>query len=483
MLDPSLLLTETTVTDEVAGARLGDARRTSRLVEVVRRLSQQPRASVPEAMGTQAEQEAYYRLMRNPAVDHHNLLAGHLDRTRQRAEAMGEVLVVHDTTEFAFAIRDEPAREHLARPSSNRQSFLWHASAVFAADGTRAPLGLIASRPFVHESELEDEESRQFWSEQNGLFDNEMWRWLEAVEAAEAQLEDVAHPIHVLDREGDDYGLLFRMLASDYNFVIRMSHDRNVCDGPRHSDFQKLSQAIEASEFETPVRTVELSPRPKRKASKGHPVRRARTAQMRARAASLELRRPNAVRAAHAPARIAVHVVEVAEVEAPEGTEPVRWMLVTTEPIETIEDVWRVVDIYRARWTIEEFFKAIKTGTGYTDLQHRSATTLLNALSTKAIIAWDLLRLRHIGRHVPDADARQVVNPIQLAILRKLRPKRFRAGSKAPTAAEAMFAVAGLGGHIRSNGQPGWQVLGRGWRHLLELEEGVRLAQTLEEEM
>jgi IS4 transposase len=37
----------------------------------------------------------------------------------------------------------------------------------------------------------------------------------------------------------------------------------------------------------------------------------------------------------------------------------------TTEAVETAEQVAAVVDAYRARWLIEEFFKALKTGCGF----------------------------------------------------------------------------------------------------------------------
>ena len=37
---------------------------------------------------------------------------------------------------------------------------------------------------------------------------------------------------------------------------------------------------------------------------------------------------------------------------------------------------------------------------------------------------------------------------------------------------QALLAIAALGGHIKNNGQPGWQVLGRGFPKLLNLEEG-----------
>ncbi len=160
--------------------------------------------------------------------------------------------------------------------------------------------------------------------------------------------------------------------------------------------------------------------------------------------------------ACNAPARQSVHVVEVVETHPPDGEEPVRWVLFTSEPIACADDIWEVVDTYRARWVIEEYFKAIKTGTGYKKLQHRSAQTLLNALSAKAVVAWDLLRLRHLGRYLPDADADLVVNRVQLALLQRLRPKLVPA---AATAADVMRGVAGLGGHIRQNGPPGWLLM------------------------
>ncbi len=65
-----------------------------------------------------------------------------------------------------------------------------------------------------------------------------------------------------------------------------------------------------------------------------------------------------------------------------------------------------------------------------------------------------------------------VVNALQLEVLRALKPKLIGAE---PTAADVMAAIAQLGGHLRQNGPPGWQVLGRGWKHMREIEKGYRL--------
>ena len=40
------------------------------------------------------------------------------------------------------------------------------------------------------------------------------------------------------------------------------------------------------------------------------------------------------------------------------------------------------------------------------------------------------------------------------------------------TARDAFLAIAGLGGHLRRNGEPGWQTLGRGYEQLLTLVQG-----------
>lgn len=48
------------------------------------------------------------------------------------------------------------------------------------------------------------------------------------------------------------------------------------------------------------------------------------------------------------------------------------------------------------------------------------------------------------------------------------------------TTAHALLAVAALGGHIKNNGWPGWEVIGRGYEDLLMFEAGWCAARGLE---
>lgn len=160
------------------------------------------------------------------------------------------------------------------------------------------------------------------------------------------------------------------------------------------------------------------------------------------------------------------------EVRPPRDVESVEWILLTTEPLATTEDTLRVVDIYRSRWLVEEYFKALKTGCEFQKRQLESRSTLLVALGIFVPIAWSLLRLRVLSRAAPNASATKLLTPAQREILRRHPKSRMPAGA---TVRDALGAIARLGGHLRSNGDPGWIVLGRGYQQMLVLEIGFLL--------
>jgi hypothetical protein len=168
-----------------------------------------------------------------------------------------------------------------------------------------------------------------------------------------------------------------------------------------------------------------------------------------------------------------INVVVVSEVDPPAGQLPIEWRLLTTEPIETAADVLRVVDAYRARWLIEEFFKALKTGCNYEKLQLETLHGLKIALSLCFALAWHMLLLRTLARDALDVPAGAVLTQAQLALLILAASAADNPWSvrlpQDPTATDVMYAVARMGGHVRSNGPPGWQTLGRGFQELNRL--------------
>jgi hypothetical protein len=202
--------------------------------------------------------------------------------------------------------------------------------------------------------------------------------------------------------------------------------------------------------------------------NRGQPPRHKRHAQLRFAAMRVELRRPQYLQEPFAKT-LAVNVVHVAEIGAPAEERPVEWLLYTSEPIDNAQCVARIVDLYRERWTIEEFNAALKTGCAYEARQFESRHALLNLLVLSLPVACELLALRSRARDAPDKPATHVLRAEQLDVLRALGPRQLSAH---PTVREALWAVAGLGGHLKRNGEPGWNVLMRGMRTLLDLERG-----------
>jgi hypothetical protein len=184
----------------------------------------------------------------------------------------------------------------------------------------------------------------------------------------------------------------------------------------------------------------------------------------------VDLKRPADAPKASASA-LRVNVIHVFERKPPQGEPAVEWFLLTNLPIDTDEAIAFAVDCYRARWMIEEFFKALKTGCQFEKRQLESAHSLLNALAILTPVAWRLLLLRHLARSDTRAPASSALTLQQMEVLTAVAKKPL---PPRPTARDAMLAVAALGGHLKSNGDPGWLVLGRGMHDLLLLELGWR---------
>jgi hypothetical protein len=65
---------------------------------------------------------------------------------------------------------------------------------------------------------------------------------------------------------------------------------------------------------------------------------------------------------------LTINLVNVVEEEAPDGVEPLEWMLVTNLELHSCGDVFLVVDYYRSRWKIERFHFVLKNGCGIEEL-------------------------------------------------------------------------------------------------------------------
>jgi hypothetical protein len=281
--------------------------------------------------------------------------------------------------------------------------------------------------------------------------------------------------IHVADRESDSYVLMATCLRQGHRFIFRARNNRNALeDGVAIPIRDLIADAPVSLEREVPLSRRLDSSLPQRRRT--HPARESRVARLCFSATKATFKRPNIV-GKHMPKTIEVNVLHVFEQDAPEGQEPVDWLLYTTEPLETTKQIEYVVDCYRCRWQIEELNKALKTGCVVQTRRLESLDALTTMLALSLPIAVELLALRTLARTDPSAPAELVLHKQQLAALRHMSHRPL---PKNPTVQDALWCIAGLGGHIRNNGPAGWQVLQRGMEKFVGFAAGWCAAKGLD---
>lgn len=432
---------------EFEEADLGDPRRTRRLCDIAEGVSADPSASFPKIFSTTAELEGFYRFLRSEHVGWEKILEPHWEASCKRGAELEECLVIHDTTEFNF--RGE--RDGVGPTSSNGKGFFAHASLLVGSDAARTPLGVISLEQYARGK---GRKSKKLKAGE----ESEDQRWLRGARLAEERANGRFECIHVADREADTFHFLHGLVDLGTRFVVRVAQDRNLEDeGGEKERLHLTLMGLEAAEkFE-----IELSARDNRgnaRKARTHPSRRSRTVEMNVAGASVVVPEP---REGAKGSQIEMNVVRVWEA-APQSDEPaVEWILWTSEPIKTGKQLRRVVDIYRARWVIEEYFKALKTGCNLEKRQLESFDTLSAAVAVFAPVAWKMLLLRAVARSHPTSPPTTVLTPLQLKYLEHKYKQPIK------TARDALLATAKLGGHLKQNGEPGWQTLGKGYETLV----------------
>ena len=188
------------------------------------------------------------------------------------------------------------------------------------------------------------------------------------------------------DRESDIFALYVNAAEQRFHVIARSMHDRKLADS---AGLYAASDAMAAADR----RDVQLPARAQR------PVRSAR---LELRFGAIELARPQTKSLNHLPKSLSLAVVDVREVNTGPGVEPLHWRLLTSHEVAGKEDAWRIVEWYKQRWIIEQFFRVLKTqGLKLEDSQIGTADRLLKlvAIAAKAaVITIQLLQARDGGR-------------------------------------------------------------------------------------
>ena len=262
------------------------------------------------------------------------ILDGHFEGVRRRCEGEATVLAIHDTTAISF--RHDGQRRGEDGAALPKQRFFAHAALVITDDGTRRPLGIAGLGTWYRGA-----------SYGGGGWHHEYDRWWLMAQLASQR---IAHKsvVHIMDREADDYWLFHNLTNSGERFIIRARSNGARTRMLEDDDFRLLHQAVASMEAEV-ERDVKLAKRRKKGSQLAdtiHPPRDSRLTRLSIAARPLTLKRPKkhpshskARRAASIASTITLNVVRVWEPAPPAGESPVEWVLLTSDPIDSEEQI------------------------------------------------------------------------------------------------------------------------------------------------
>ena len=158
---------------------------------------------------------------------------------------------------------------------------------------------------------------------------------------------------------------------------------------------------------------------------------------------------------------VRLNYVRVIERNPPEGVEPVEWILTTSEDVSTQEGALEVVEIYRKRWIIEEFFKALKkTGCKVEEKRFRTPESWENFITFSSTMATKILTLRTLERKPNSVPLEEILSKNELFVAKRMG-REFKMIIRSTKG--FLKLIASIGGHKPSNGKVGWQILLRGF--------------------
>ena len=359
----------------------------------------------------------------------------------------------HLAPRLAVVRRDQPDAAGIV-------GFLTHAVLAVSTDGV--PLGVLDHQSWTRDPE---DSGSKHQRKERPIEDKESYQWLQGQRLIQESIPSSTTVITVADRGADIFELFALERPANAELLIRACYDdRRVCEAHDH-----LRDEVEAAPL-CGTYTISLQ---------RHPTRAPRQATMELRYCTVTIKPPR-----HGVHDADLEPVELtailaAEVDAPEGEEPVDWLLLTTLDVDDAEAAIECMRFYTLRWVIERYFYTLKSGCKIEESQLRTRDAVERLLALYAIVAWRLLWMTYAARVDGDVPCTTAFTELEWQTLWRLKHGAEPMPSTPPCLSDAVGWMASLAGFLgrKGDGDPGVKRLWRGLMRLQDIVIGVLLIQ------
>ena len=383
-------------------------------------------------------------------------------RTSERVVGR-EIIVVQDTSELILGGRRAKANGYgPVGKGGGTRGLLLHAALALDADND-ALLGLVEAQVWNrNKGKVTPRRSR-------ATADKESQRWLSVAARASKALSAARSITVISDRESDIYEH-FAQRPANVELIVRSSWNRkiNLPSGASTQIFAFVDGLPEAARFSVTIPAA--------------PGRKERTAVLALRFSAVTLCKPHPSPAPDLPDTIRLTMVDVREVSSGHDGKPIHWRLLTSHVVASPKKARRIVDLYRKRWTIEEFFRTLKSA-GF-DIEEADIgdpeimMKLVAAAAVATVAIMQLVRARDGTTEEKLAEAFEIEDrPVLEALSVQLEGATDRQKNPHPkgTLAFAAWVVARLGGWTAYYGKPGPKVMRIGIEAFRRIKYGTTL--------
>lgn len=445
--------------------RLGDVRRTNRLIEYAARQAQDPSASSHAVCkGSGALKEGTFRFLRNDSISAEAIVEGGCSSIVEAVRSAQDVIVAEDSTMMRYW--HEGTEELGTLGGSKRypgRGFIVH-SAIAVNRDSEELIGLLDQYTWTRNEKSQGREMRK----KVPYEEKENFKWQRCSERIRKRVGNTKNLIWVCDREADIYEYFNDKLQNGERFVVRAAYNRKIAEEQQHL-WKRLQ--VQPVIFKRTVSMLQRGP------VRINTKRKARSARI----ATTEVR---ATTVTHTPSQqpnkkpICFNAVYIREPRAPKDVEPLEWMLLTTEPIDTEKQVESIIRCYEKRWVIEDFHRVWKSGCKTRERRLKSTQNLNRVLSILAFIAVRIMQLRNGYEARNKHSCEAVLSKAQWHCLHFTTTPKKKLPVKPPSLFWAVTHIAKMAGWIETKKglPPGYLTLWKGLERLEEKTEGWEAA-------
>lgn len=460
------------VLNEFKDISYGDKRLDKRFITIACDSLENPGASINHASEDWAATKGAYRFFSNPKASKEKIIESHKVNTINRMKEHKIILAIQDSSYLDFTNHTKlKGKGPIGTRQQNLTGYVMHSTLAISADGL--PLGLLTHELWARE---EIKENRNSINRKLPVEEKESYKWIKALKEV-SKIEGDFEIINICDRESDFYNFFETAKILNQKVIVRARYDREI--ERIDDDAEESKNSMWAFMQEQPVcfqQKIEITRNHVHAKGKNkQEFRESRIAETEVKVGQVTFKPPCG---SSEKESLKYNLVFVKEINVPEGTVPTEWMIITSLSIDSVENISKIINYYRLRWSIEEYHKILKSGCKIEDCLLEDTESMFRYITLLCIIAWRLFWITRLQRINPDRPCTEGgLSDTEWKGLYCYLHRTKEIPDKIPSIKEATIWIARLGGFLarKGDGDPGIITMWRGLTRLNDIIETYSL--------